>query len=116
MKNWITVGILSTLCLPIHSVWAKDYQLSGKNTTIKISDSANQKSITSLDFINAKNSDQIKVNTLFEITLSTGKKLTDKDFQLKTLKQNDNNLTLTYTGHDLNVETLLNLNDEQIIL
>ncbi len=112
MKNWITVGILSTLCLPIHSVWAKDYQLSGKNTTIKISDSANQKSITSLDFINAKNSDQIKVNTLFEITLSTGKKLTDKDFQLKTLKQNDNNLTLTYTGHDLNVETLLNLNDD----
>ncbi len=112
MKNWITVGVLSALCLPVYCAWAKDYQLSGENTIIKISESDVKKSITSLDFINVKNSHQIKVDTLFEITLSSGEKLTDKDFQLEQFYQKDNNMTLMYTGHDIDVQTILSLNDK----
>ncbi|WP_294963304.1 enterotoxin [uncultured Gilliamella sp.] len=111
MKNWVTVGIISSLCLPIYSVWAKDYQLAGQNAIIKISDSNDQTSITSLDFINAKNNDLIKVNTLFEITLSSGKKLTDKDLRLENLKQKDNNITLTYSGENITIQTVFDLND-----
>ncbi|WP_294612421.1 enterotoxin [uncultured Gilliamella sp.] len=111
MKNWITVGIISSLCLPVYSVWAKDYQLAGQNAIIKISDNNDQTSITSLDFINAKNNDLIKVNTLFEITLSSGKKLTDKDLRLENLKQKDNNITLTYSGENITIQTVFDLND-----
>lgn len=111
MKNWVIVGIISSLCLPIYSVWAKDYQLAGQNAIIKISDSNDQTSITSLDFINAKNNDLIKVNTLFEITLSSGKKLTDKDLRLENLKQKDNNITLTYSGENITIQTVFDLND-----
>lgn len=111
VKNWITLGLLSTMCLPFCPVWAKDYQLSGQNAQIKISDSDDASSVTALNFINPKNNDLIDIKTLFEITLSTGEKLTDKDFKLVSLEQKDDNIQLSYSGNNINVKTLLKLND-----
>lgn len=113
LKKWIKLGLLSSLCLPISSAFADDYQLSGQNTQIKISNSDDKKSITVFKIINPKNNDLIDVKTLFEITLDSGQKLTDKDFSLDSLQQKDNSIYLNYNGHNMTIETVLNLQDDK---
>lgn len=113
VKNWITVGLLTAFCLPIGSVWAKEYQLTGKNTQITLSDSDNNKNVTSFNITNPITHDSINVNTLFEITLNSGQKLTDKDFQLDNLQQKDNQIYINFSGHDIAIQTLLILNDDK---
>lgn len=109
IKKWLKLSLLSSLCLPLSLIWAKDHQLSGQNAQITISDEKN--SISALNFINPKNNDLISINTLFEITLNTGKKLTDKDFKLDSINQSDNNIELKYSGNNMMIKSLLTLND-----
>lgn len=113
VKNWITIGLLSALGLSVDAVWAKEYQLTGQYTQITLSDSGNQQSVTSFNITNPVTNDSITVNTLFEITLNSGQKLTDKDFHLDNLQQKDNQIYLNFSGHDIAIQTLLILNDDK---
>ena len=87
MKKLVVLGILSALCLPTGAAWAKDYQLSGKNAQVKLAKDDSQNSITALNIINPVTNDSVKIETLFEIVLASGAKLTDKDFSLDKVQQ-----------------------------
>ncbi|WP_279084361.1 enterotoxin [Gilliamella apis] len=113
MKKLVVLGVLSALCLPTGAAWAKDYQLSGKNTQVKLAKDDSQNSITALNIINPLNNDSVKIETLFEIVLASGDKLTDKDFSLDKVQQQDTGMILNYTGHDMSIETVVNLNDDK---
>ena len=113
MKKLVVLGILSALCLPTGAAWAKDYQLSGKNAQVKLAKDDSQNSITALNIINPVTNDSVKIETLFEIVLASGDKLTDKDFSLDKVQQQDTGMTLNYTGHDMSIETVVNLNDDK---
>lgn len=103
----IILSIFMSLCL-VKSLQAKEYQLTGKNINILLSD--NKKGIL-LWFKNNKNNDAIKTDNLFEINFNSGKKLTEKDFNLQDIKQDKNTITINYIRDTIRVTTILSLCD-----
>lgn len=103
----IILSIFMSLCL-VKSLQAKEYQLTGKNINILLSD--NKKGIL-LWFKNNRNNDAIKTDNLFEINFNSGKKLTEKDFNLQDIKQDKNTITINYIRDTIKVTTILSLCD-----
>ncbi|WGL94436.1 enterotoxin [Arsenophonus nasoniae] len=104
----IILSVFITLCL-VKSLQAKEYQLSGKNINILLSN--NTKGLL-LCFKNNKDNDVIKTNNLFEISFNSGIKLTEKDFNLQAIKQDKETITINYIRNNIKVTTILTLYDQ----
>lgn len=104
----IILSMCIILCL-VKSLQAKEYQLIGKNINILLSN--NTKGLL-LCFKNNKDNDVIKTDNLFEISFNSGKKLTEKDFNLQAIKQDKDTITVNYIRNNIKVITILTLYDQ----